>query len=236
MGDDIVYSPNKYRETEGIKVLACMYGTSMFTLSQQLKITIEEAEKFISDFYEAFPKVKEFVEGVWEDVKKCEYVETLYGRKRRFPKHRQQATEFDAVVKKICAITHTENVPQKLFEEKKVPFELKRKYWDFRKPVGRVRRQAVNAIIQGSAADVLKKGMLNMAKLCERKGSEWRLLACVHDELLVEVPETITLEEVDEIQEAMTSAVKLTVPLKTDAELMKRWGEGIGKGEYFKGK
>ena len=58
------------------------------------------------------------------------------------------------------------------------------------------------------------------------KGSEWKILATIHDEVLLEVPETITPEEVVEIENIMKTCVTLAVPMKVDTEVMIRWGDG----------
>lgn len=97
----------------------------------------------------------------------------------------------------------------------------------------RAERQATNAIIQGSAAIQTKLTIIALQKLCRRKG--WRLLATVHDEVLVLAPVTITREEVQEFEDVMINTVKLRVPNKTDIEIQTRWGEGMKPEEYFTG-
>ena len=59
-----------------------------------------------------------------------------------------------------------------------------------------------------------------------REGREFRLLATIHDEVLFQVPEDITKEEVKIIESLMVDTVKLNnVPSKTDIELGKCWGD-----------
>jgi DNA polymerase I len=219
---------SKYRKMMKTGLLAVMYGTSMWTLSKQLKITLEEAEAFIADFYEAYPKVKAWIESIWDFVAEHEYVETLYGRKRRFPNHGQQARVYNRLKKQMCEILGTDSVPQDFWNKKKypnLPYPLKRKFQNVKKPVERVRRQAVNAIIQGSAADIMKLAMIEVDDYLIEKG--WSMIATVHDEVLCEVSKSATVEELVELNDRMRTVVDLEVPLKTDLEVMETWGEGF---------
>lgn len=84
-------------------------------------------------------------------------------------------------------------------------------------------RTAMNTPIQGSAADIIKKAMIELhAKLMEEELSS-RMLLQVHDELIIEVPED-ELEKVKEIVPAvMENTVELDVPLKVDVAYGKSW-------------
>ncbi len=219
---------SKYRKMMKTGLLAVMYGTSTWTLSKQLGITHEEAVQFIDDFYKAYPKVEEWIHSIWEFVKENEYVETLYGRKRRFPKHRHEAETYDKLKAQMLKILGTDKLPQDFWNKKKypqLPYNLKRKFQNVKKSVERVRRQAVNAIIQGSAADIMKIAMLSMDEYLKQKG--WDMMATVHDELLLLTDRTINHYEIIEMNDCMRKAVELEVPLKTDVEVMVTWGNGI---------
>jgi DNA polymerase I-like protein with 3'-5' exonuclease and polymerase domains len=86
-------------------------------------------------------------------------------------------------------------------------------------------RQAVNTIVQGSAADIIKLAMVRLHRMCD---DEMRLCLSVHDELLLEVPE----HRVTDGQEAMREAMLgegiqrlLSVPMKIDMHTVTRWSE-----------
>lgn len=228
---------SKYRKMMKTGLLAVMYGTSMFTLAKQLEISVQEAEQFIDDFYEAYPKVGEWIKSIHQFVKENEYVETLYGRKRRFPNHKKDAERYDDLAFEICRLLGTKKVPHNLWDEKYktvLPYPLKRKFQNVKGRVERVRRQAVNAIIQGSAADIMKRAMLNLVALAEKyKDDGWKVLATVHDEALLEVPDNVTKEQTAEIEAAMTSSASLEVPLKVDVAFMREWGNEIKKDAWF---
>ena len=88
-------------------------------------------------------------------------------------------------------------------------------------------RQAINAPIQGSAADIIKRAMIRVPKAIEDAGLEARLLLQVHDELLFEAPESEvdrTIEVVKATMEgAALPALELKVPLVVDAGIGDDW-------------
>ena len=86
-------------------------------------------------------------------------------------------------------------------------------------------RVAVNTPIQGSAADIMKRAMIDLADALRERGLQTRILLQVHDELILESPPN----EVDEVSEllraTMASAVSLSVPLQVSVETGSSWGE-----------
>src|SRR5690606_20114720 len=89
-------------------------------------------------------------------------------------------------------------------------------------------RLAINTVIQGSAADLIKVAMINLHDRLAREVSDARLLIQVHDELVLESP----VARVDEVKamtiDTMTNAIALRVPLKVDAGIGPNWLEGKG--------
>ncbi|MBP1083333.1 DNA polymerase I [Bacillus capparidis] len=81
---------------------------------------------------------------------------------------------------------------------------------------GFAERTAMNTPIQGSAADIIKKAMIDMAEALKKEKLESKLLLQVHDELIFEAPkeEIHILEKL--VPEVMENALKLDVPLKVD--------------------
>lgn len=84
-------------------------------------------------------------------------------------------------------------------------------------------RVAMNAPIQGTAADIIKIAMINIEKELEDKRLESKLLLQVHDELVIETK----LEEIETVRELlvrnMENVIKMDVPLKVEAEEGKTW-------------
>ncbi|MDX2074019.1 MAG: DNA polymerase I [Alphaproteobacteria bacterium] len=92
-------------------------------------------------------------------------------------------------------------------------------------------RAAINAPLQGTAADIIKKAMIAIDKgirqetLGIKKESNPRLLLQVHDELIFELPETAVEIWSPRIKEVMEGAASLSVPLTVEVGVGKHWGE-----------
>lgn len=84
-------------------------------------------------------------------------------------------------------------------------------------------RVAVNSVIQGTAAEIMKIAMINITKALE--GYESKLLLQVHDELILEVKESELEQVKDLVNKEMTGAVKLRVPLRCSIETGDDWGQ-----------
>lgn len=86
-------------------------------------------------------------------------------------------------------------------------------------------RMALNAPIQGSAADIIKAAMLNVEKAIESKNLKSRLLLQVHDELIFEVSAGEELILTQLVRDAMGSAYPLKAPLEVSVGIGKSWNE-----------
>ncbi len=86
-------------------------------------------------------------------------------------------------------------------------------------------RVAVNTVIQGTAADIMKLAMINIQRKMDGLGLASRLLLQVHDELIFEVPEAEVAQMQALVKDEMEHAVKLSVPLKASLETGRSWGE-----------
>lgn len=89
----------------------------------------------------------------------------------------------------------------------------------------REEREAINAPIQGTAADIVKLAMVALPDALEKAGLKARMLVQVHDELIFEVPEEELDRSIPVIKELMESAMTLDVPLVCDARAGDNWGE-----------
>jgi DNA polymerase-1 len=86
-------------------------------------------------------------------------------------------------------------------------------------------RLAINSVVQGSAADLIKVAMVNVYRRLKRENRPSKLLVQVHDELVFETPMENVEEEAAIVREEMTSAMKLKVPLKVEVGWAKNWQE-----------
>ncbi len=86
-------------------------------------------------------------------------------------------------------------------------------------------RTAVNSVIQGSAADIIKLAMIAIADRLKKEEREARMLVQVHDELLFEIPPEELEAVAALVAEEMRGALPLLVPLDVDVSTGNNWGE-----------
>ncbi|HQY87117.1 MAG TPA: DNA polymerase I [Tepidisphaeraceae bacterium] len=86
-------------------------------------------------------------------------------------------------------------------------------------------RMAINSVVQGSAADLIKKAMIDLQSRITREKLPTRMLLQVHDELVLETPDEHVESIKRVVEETMTSAMKLKTPLKVEVGSGKNWGE-----------
>jgi DNA polymerase I len=86
-------------------------------------------------------------------------------------------------------------------------------------------RMAINSVVQGSAADLIKSAMIRVHRRLQKENRPSRLLVQVHDELVFETPADSVEKEAEMVREEMTTALKLSVPLKVDIGWGKNWQE-----------
>jgi DNA polymerase-1 len=89
----------------------------------------------------------------------------------------------------------------------------------------REEREAINAPIQGTAADIMKIAMVRLQEGLEKAGLTARLQLQVHDELVLECSPAELTEAARVVQDIMENAYSLSIPLLTDARCGKNWGE-----------
>jgi DNA polymerase-1 len=159
------------------------YGLSAFGLSKQLRIESSEARKLMTDYFDRFGAVRDYLRNVVEQAKVDGYTETIYGRRRPFGDL---------------------NSSNRVLREN-------------------AERAALNAPIQGSAADILKIAMLGVATDLRDQGLGSRLLLQVHDELVFEVApdELETLTAI--VRDRMGGAAQLRVPLEVQVGTGPNW-------------
>jgi len=86
-------------------------------------------------------------------------------------------------------------------------------------------RTAINAPMQGTAADIIKRAMITVDDWLRTSGFDGRLIMQVHDELILEVAEAQAEEAVSAVRERMAAAAALDVPLVVEAGLGANWAE-----------
>jgi len=161
------------------------YGLSAFGLSQQLRISVEEARMLMEEYFKEFGGVREYLQSVVAQARIDGYTSTIMGRRRYLPD-----------------LTSDNRQRREMAE-----------------------RMALNAPIQGSAADVIKVAMLRVAASLAAVGLRSRMLLQVHDELIFE----IAPGELDSVRSLVTremaGATDLRVPLEVSTGTGRSWAE-----------
>jgi DNA polymerase-1 len=86
-------------------------------------------------------------------------------------------------------------------------------------------RAAINAPLQGSAADIIKKAMIDVDHWIGNNNSDIKMIMQVHDELIFEVKKAFAEEALENITSLMEDSVKLDIPLIVDANTGANWNE-----------
>ena len=89
----------------------------------------------------------------------------------------------------------------------------------------REEREAINAPIQGTAADIMKIAMLKIPSALKQAGLQGKMLLQVHDELVIECPKSEMQKTAQVVQETMANAYPMSIPLETEARAGANWGE-----------
>ena len=229
-------------------VLGLMYGRGDASVAENLGISIEEAKNLSNSLFEAFPKMKEYIEKSKIEAKKIGYTTTLWGR-RRYLKHIQKdkyefkyginrPTNFDPLFDSNDDIDN--EVPQNIkdyyiellekanySQRKNIVYQAQNEgiiITDNSGYLAESERQVVNGIVQGSAADMTKRAMVALFNNKELKDLGFRLLMSVHDENIGECPR----ENIKKVRELLSNIMikandRCSVPMKCDAEVSEYW-------------
>ncbi len=84
-------------------------------------------------------------------------------------------------------------------------------------------RLAINTVVQGSAADLMKAAMVRVQHRIDRDRLRLKMLLQIHDELVLEIPEALAEEHAEIVCEEMENAMSLRVPLRTEAGIGDNW-------------
>jgi DNA polymerase I len=161
------------------------YGLSAYGLSNQLRISVEEARGLMDEYFKEFGGVRDYLQSVVAQARLDGYTSTIMGRRRYLP---------DLV---------SDNRQRREMAE----------------------RMALNAPIQGSAADVIKVAMLRVAAALSDAGLGSRMLLQVHDELIFEVAPGELDSVMSLVTAAMAGAAELRVPLEVSFGTGRSWAE-----------
>lgn len=208
--------------------LGIIYGMGQAKLAKQLGLELEEAKVFLKRYYETFPFLKNTANLAANTARSRGYVHTILGRRRRFPvwepadwdlsqQYRDEPHEPEKDARAVMEWVE-QQIRKARSEGRRCPRRGVQRAFAYK---------ALNSVIQGTAADLLKQAMVNV----HRSGVTDVLgpaLLSVHDELCFSVPNTREGREAfAEAVRLMETAIPFKVPILADAELKKNWGEPL---------
>jgi DNA polymerase-1 len=172
-----------------------IYGQSPFGLAKGLGISQDDAAEFIDGYFGTYRGVARFMLRTLDECRRNGYVSTILGRRRAIQG-----------VRPIEQLTLGTDHPS-------------------RRPLNLPERTAVNSVIQGSAADLIKLAMIAIYRRLRDERLEAKLILQIHDELVFEVsPQHVnTLAKL--VRDEMQSVMQLRVPLKVDVKSGANWAE-----------
>jgi DNA polymerase-1 len=127
-----------------------------------------------------------------------------------------------AFIDNLLAVARESGVVKTMFDRRRLVPDLTSRNYQIRTGA---ERYAVNFPIQGSAADILKRAMIDVHQALLSSGSPARMILTVHDELLFEAPKSAADETAALVRERMEGAVALRVPLTVDVGVGENWKE-----------
>ena len=205
--------------------LGLFYGMGKAKLQNELSVSKEKADELFNTYHGRVPFVKELMSGVMDVAQQKGRIKTLLGRRCRFPKYEPilrgsdwgtfvPAADHDRMkeLKEMGPYLLDENGDQ----EKDVDGKPKKNYWYKNGHRRAFTYKALNKLIQGSAADMTKKAMVDLYK----EGLIGHIQ--IHDELDFSIESE---SQAKKIKDIMENAVDLKVPNKVDYESGPNWGE-----------
>ncbi len=173
-----------------------IYGQSAYGLARALEIEQSEAARFIDAYFTGYPRVDAWMTSVLADCAKQGYVSTILGRRRAITGVREPNENL------------LKNPPSHPSRQKNLS-----------------ERTAINTVIQGSAADLIKLAMLAVLKKLREEKLQTKMLLQIHDELVFEAPASEVAHVSELIQREMAQVMALRVPLRVDLNTGNNWAE-----------
>jgi DNA polymerase-1 len=212
-----------------------IYGQSPFGLSKMLGIDQTEAADFIRAYFAGYPGISRFLETILADCCRDGYVSTILGRRRSIRGVRPPGTSAaPSAEPESAAPSGSDGLTDAELSAADAGGE-----WE---PIDTVpplhqqtgisvpqrnlaERTAINTVIQGSAADLIKLAMINIHRRLRSEHWAARMLLQIHDELVFESPAGELERLVRMVRKEMSGVMQLSVPLKVDVKSGSNWAD-----------
>ena len=223
-----------YRKHAKTALLGCMYGALPFTIAKQVGVSVEEGKEILDNFFNGNPVLTAQIHKCHDLVAAQGYVETLQGRKRRFPEIPAKVKllkKLDQLIYQKTGKTGTQWDAELdgIYKAKKIPYDLRSNWYSLNKEIQRAFRQSFNATDQGSGGDICKIALINLDRYFTELNKNlppekhYHIISTIHDEQLMEVPNDIPQEVIDHIDYIMCHTMPLNVTMRTDIEFYSRY-------------
>ena len=223
-----------YRKHAKTALLGCMYGALPFTIAKQVGVSVEEGKEILDNFFNGNPVLTAQIHKCHDLVAAQGYVETLQGRKRRFPEIPAKVKllkKLDQMIYQKTGKTGTQWDAELdgIYKAKKIPYDLRSNWYSLNKEIQRAFRQSFNATDQGSGGDICKIALINLDKYFTELNKNlppekhYHIISTIHDEQLMEVPNDIPQEVINHIDYIMCHTMPLNVTMRTDIEFYSRY-------------
>ena len=223
-----------YRKHAKTALLGCMYGALPFTIAKQVGVSVEEGKEILDNFFNGNPVLTAQIHKCHDLVAAQGYVETLQGRKRRFPEipaKVKMLKKLDQMIYQKTGKTGTQWDAELdgIYKAKKIPYDLRSNWYTLNKEIQRAFRQSFNATDQGSGGDICKIALINLDRYFTELNKNlppekhYHIISTIHDEQLMEVPNDIPQEVIDHIDYIMCHTMPLNVTMRTDIEFYSRY-------------
>lgn len=232
--------------------LGLLYGRGTASVAEQVGVSVKEAQALVDRFFNGFPTIKKWIQETQQVAHKMGYVEDVMGRRRRLPdiqlpkydfklKDPTKDIEFNPILNVDSDVSSYSNPLASKYRKLIEKVSSRKDFNSIREQaekdgisiidntgfISRAERQCVNARVQGGAGTITKIAMINVANDPDMIKMGFKILICVHDEIIGECPQEYAAEAGKRLSEIMiqSAAQVCSVPMKVDTYQVSRWYE-----------
>jgi DNA polymerase I-like protein with 3'-5' exonuclease and polymerase domains len=204
----------KLRNKAKAYALGIPYGMGAYALGKNINVSTKEAKKLVDGYLSGFPELKKWMESSEKQAKEVGFVKTQVGRVRHLPK-----------VKAIH-----DQIGDAILDWN---FKRQLEYEYGKEKVKSISRDYVNGLnnaknvqIQGLSASIVNRAALAINREFKERGIKGQVIAQIHDQLVIEVEESIKEEGAEIVQDKMENTTKLTLKLKAQPVIAHNMRDG----------